>query len=113
MNSLIHGFEQKEQGTIRFDITNNENILHIRYSDDGKGISLEEQKKIFEPFYTTKRNQGGSGLGLNIIHNLVTHRLQGNIRCESEPGKGTMFIIELPEQKLENPKILRHRYCYP
>ena len=98
MNSLTHGFEDKEQGTITFEISDDDKMFKLQYSDDGKGISPEEQEKIFEPFYTTKRDQGGSGLGLNIIHNLVTHRLEGNIRCESTLGNGTTFIIEIPKE---------------
>jgi signal transduction histidine kinase len=64
-------------------------------------MPAEERERIFEPFYTTKRNEGGSGLGLNIIHNLVTHQLGGSIECQSEPGNGTMFIIQLPERCLK------------
>lgn len=61
-----------------------------------KKTSLENLSKIFDPFFTTKRGQGGSGLGLHIIYNLVTQKLGGAIRCESEVGTGTRFVIELP-----------------
>ena len=96
MNSLIHGFEHMEQGEINIHINQEGDSLKMRYQDNGEGISPEGLKKIFEPFYTTKRNQGGSGLGLNIIHNLVTHRLCGNITCQSSPGEGTIFHIAIP-----------------
>jgi signal transduction histidine kinase len=65
-------------------------------SDDGRGINSDSIEKIFEPFYTTKRGSGGSGLGLSIIYNLITQRLKGDIRCESVMGKGTVFSIVLP-----------------
>jgi signal transduction histidine kinase len=59
-------------------------------------MSEEERVRIFEPFYTTKRGQGGSGLGLHIVYNLVTQALGGRIKCESTPGSGTTFTIEIP-----------------
>ena len=98
MNSLIHGFEHQEQGHIIIELQREpDECITLRYSDDGCGMTAEERARIFEPFYTTKRNQGGSGLGLNIIHQLVTHQLGGKIECQTEPGKGTLFIIQLPD----------------
>lgn len=96
MNSLIHGFEHQEQGQIVIELQQENGNILLRYSDNGRGMSAEERSRIFEPFYTTKRDQGGSGLGLNIIRNLVSHQLNGSIECQSEPGKGTTFIIRLP-----------------
>jgi signal transduction histidine kinase len=96
MNSLIHGFASNTQGEIVLQIYENNGILWIKYSDNGKGMSERERARIFEPFYTTKRRQGGSGLGLHIVYNLVTQRLNGNIICESTPGVGTNFIIQVP-----------------
>ncbi|WP_082172535.1 ATP-binding protein [Limnoraphis robusta] len=52
--------------------------------------------KIFEPFFTTARSYGGTGLGLHIIYNLVTQKLQGKISCESKVGAGTKFVFNLP-----------------
>ena len=96
INSLIHGFEDQDQGNIVIHVTREHGILLIRYSDNGKGMTEEERSQIFEPFYTTKHGQGGSGLGLHIVYNLVTKRLQGNIVCESTPDVGTTFIIQIP-----------------
>ena len=96
MNSLMHGFEQRPHGQIRLDILKNEQSLRIIYQDDGKGMTAEEYTHIFEPFYTTKRTQGGMGLGLHIVFNLVTQLLKGQIVCESSPGVGTTFTIQLP-----------------
>ncbi len=53
-------------------------------------------KKIFDPYYTTKRHSGGSGLGLNIVKNLATHRLKGQITCESTLGEYTAFTLVFP-----------------
>jgi signal transduction histidine kinase len=56
----------------------------------------ETKRRAFEPFFTTRRNHGGTGLGLHIVFNLVTRRLGGRLLLESEPGKGTTFRIRLP-----------------
>jgi signal transduction histidine kinase len=53
---------------------------------------------VFDPFFTTKMGQGGSGLGMNIVYNLVTGVLRGTIRIESELGKGTTVILTLPRK---------------
>ena len=62
--------------------------------------------KVFDPFVTTKRGQGGTGLGLNIVYNIVTQTMGGMIKCESEEGQGAKFIISLPfegkEEAIEN-----------
>jgi signal transduction histidine kinase len=76
----------------------------MQYSDNGKGMDEEQVSKIFEAFFTTKREQGGSGLGMNIVHNLVTQKLCGTITCQSAPNAGTTFTIALP--LLENGKTL-------
>ena len=68
----------------------------IEYSDNGRGIALEVKPRIFDPFFTTKQAQGGTGLGMHIVYNLVTQKLGGEIRCESEVGQGTIFILGLP-----------------
>jgi PAS domain S-box-containing protein len=96
MNSLIHGFEHKDQGMIVLDVIRNHDTLRIQYRDNGNGMSEETRLRIFEPFFTTKRGQGGSGLGLHIVYNLVTQKLDGQIECESTPGVGTTFTIEIP-----------------
>ena len=100
MNSLVHGFEEGQlTGQIRIAVQLSEEILHLEYSDTGKGIEPETLEKIFEPFFTTHRTHGGSGLGLYICYNLITSQLQGNITCESSLGKGVTFKIHYPIQK--------------
>ena len=96
MNSLIHGFDEHEQGEISLDIHHNEHELTLIYSDNGKGMDEDAVQKVFEPFYTTKRGEGGSGLGAHLIYNLVSQTLGGSIRCESTPGEGACFMISIP-----------------
>jgi len=71
--------------------------VQLIYVDNGKGIPPENLDKIFEPFYTTRRGRGGTGLGLHILYNLVTQKLGGTVRCESTPGQGTSFTLLLPQ----------------
>ena len=63
--------------------------------DDGPGIPREEAALLFDPFYTTRQEQGGMGLGLSIVHGIVKDH-DGEIDFESEPGKGTTMTISLP-----------------
>lgn len=97
MNSLIHGFDEGFEGLITINVVKeNDTKILITYSDNGKGIEKEHLNKIYEPFFTTKRDNGGTGLGLNIIYNIVTQTLGGTIKCESQIGKGTTFLLEFP-----------------
>ncbi|MCP4700726.1 MAG: AAA family ATPase [Gammaproteobacteria bacterium] len=96
MNSLIHGFQGRPEGLITIEATKEEQRLLLRYSDNGKGISADTIKNIFDPFFTTNRQGGGTGLGLHIVYNLVTHKLNGTIRCDSTVGEGVVFNMEIP-----------------
>lgn len=93
-NSLIHGFDEDEEGQIHLRVEPFEGKIRFTYSDTGRGISGDSIKHIFEPFFTTARNKGGSGLGLHIVYNLVTQTLGGSIDCQSTPGNGVSFIME-------------------
>lgn len=96
MNAKLHAFEGIEQGKITFDISTDNGFMCLKYRDNGVGMNEEILKHVFDPFYTTKRDQGGSGLGMYIVYNLVTQALNGSIDCESSPGKGTCFTITVP-----------------
>jgi signal transduction histidine kinase len=96
INSLAHAFEHEAKGDISISVSLEEEQVVLTYHDSGCGISTEHIKHIFEPFYTTKRGQGGCGLGLHIVYNLVSQSLHGNIACQSEPDNGTNFIIKFP-----------------
>jgi signal transduction histidine kinase len=95
LNSFAHGFQEREKGTVNISAVKVNNMLTLEYRDDGAGISKKDLPHIFEPFYTSDQHRG-TGLGLNIIHNIVKQKLHGNITCESEPGKGVLFLIKLP-----------------
>ncbi|MFD0696918.1 ATP-binding protein [Paenibacillus sp. GCM10027628] len=96
LNSLLHGFEGVEHGTITIQAQADGEMLEFVYRDDGRGIDSSLISRIFDPFVTTKRGQGGTGLGLSIVYNIVTQLWQGSIRCESELNEGTVFTIRLP-----------------
>ncbi len=96
LNSFQHGFENQDGGLVKIDITISDKHLYVNYSDNGKGMNDEALKNVFEPFYTTKRGDGGTGLGMHIVFNLVTQKLNGDIHCESEEGSGVRIIIKVP-----------------
>jgi signal transduction histidine kinase len=102
MNSLHHAFAEDVVGEISIRARISDSALHLTYEDNGQGIEQSIIKRLFDPFVTTKRGQGGSGLGTHIIYNLVTQALGGRIQCISEPNKGTRFDITLP---LENVSV--------
>lgn len=96
MNSLIHGYELNETGIVDIVVFIDDEQFHLKYSDDGKGISPLIKNKIFEPFNTSKRNQGGSGLGLHIIYNIVHYKLKGSIALDTAAEKGSHFHLQWP-----------------
>lgn len=104
MNSLIHAFSgvTAPQITISAELTDNQQTCHLTYQDNGCGIPEEHLSQIYEPFFTTKRGQGGSGLGMHLVFNLVTQTLGGHLKCESKPNEGTTFHLYLPNK--ENQK---------
>lgn len=94
MNTLVHGFENKEEGEIIIEGIDLKDKVRIIYIDNGVGIDEKIINKIFDPFFTTKKEKGGSGLGLSIVYNLVTQVMGGTIKCKSKINQGTKFIIE-------------------
>lgn len=96
-NALMHAFEDGQAGQIR--ITGRpvgEAEVELAFADNGKGIPEEHKAKIFDPFFTTKRGAGGSGLGLNIVFNLVQKALGGRMTVDSKLGEGTTFTLYFP-----------------
>lgn len=96
MNSIHHAFESQPNPDIEIQFEQRGEELVLEYRDNGQGIEPGAHHKIFEPFYTTKRGRGGSGLGLNLAFNLVTQKLKGQLEFDSEPGKGVYFKITIP-----------------
>ncbi|NJK41765.1 MAG: HAMP domain-containing histidine kinase [Acaryochloridaceae cyanobacterium SU_2_1] len=102
-NSLTHAYPKAEaQGTLCLHISQQDSLLIVQYEDNGCGIPRANIDKIFEPFYTTARHRGGTGLGLHIIYNLVTQTLGGNIQVKSKTEQGTRFTISLPLKVASN-----------
>lgn len=96
MNSLHHGFDESVHGLIEINVDIKGTILSIEYRDNGRGMDEETLSNVFEPFYTTRRTEGNSGLGMHIVYSLVTEKLGGTIRAMSRPGEGVQFFMEIP-----------------
>ena len=96
LNSLTHGFEGLLVGEITLTASRVDGALELIYKDNGNGMNNRDLARIYEPFFTTKRGRGGTGLGMHIVYNNVTQNLGGTITCASRPGRGTRFIIRVP-----------------
>jgi len=97
INAHIHGFSEGSKGTIRISAgIIDDSKVQLKIIDNGSGIDDKSLEEIFEPFFTTNRLGGGTGLGLHLVHNLVTHRFHGSIRCLQPPDGGTEFLIIFP-----------------
>lgn len=97
-NSIKHAYSDGECGQLQIQVEQKESHIFLTYSDDGCGIPPEHLGKVYEPFFTTARHQGGTGLGLNIVYNLVAQSLNGTIQIDSQQGRGTKFAITLPHK---------------
>jgi signal transduction histidine kinase len=96
-NAVIHGFTDGRDGLISIKARRlAADQVEITFADNGVGIPGEVQRHVFDPFFTTKRAQGSTGLGLYIVHNLVTQQLGGTVTIDSALGKGTTFYIAIP-----------------
>nr|WP_252738889.1 HAMP domain-containing sensor histidine kinase [Colwellia sp. D2M02] len=95
-NSHIHAYEPNQAGKISITVEKSNQTIVFKYSDDGKGVSAEGKQNIFEPFYTTKRGIGGTGLGAHIIYNIVSQQLKGEIVIDESITQGLGFIITIP-----------------
>lgn len=96
-NALLHAFDGREKGhMLLWARPGMPGWLRVEFRDDGNGIAEQNMKRIFDPYFTTKTNQGGSGLGLSISYNIVTSLLHGDISVKSVFGKGATFTLNLP-----------------
>ncbi|GAB4061700.1 sensor histidine kinase [Uliginosibacterium sediminicola] len=95
-NTLLHAFDGRDHGKVVLSAVRTADSVRFYCTDDGVGIPLANLGKIFDPYFTTKLGQQGSGLGLNIVHNIVTGVLGGEISVDSEPETGTCFSLRLP-----------------
>jgi signal transduction histidine kinase len=99
LNSAVHAFPDGARGSVRIaaQALGNDNI-EVLFSDDGCGMSPDVRRQVFDPFFTTRRDQGSTSLGLHIVHNIVTNRLGGKINLETRPGAETRFRIIVPRE---------------
>lgn len=99
MNAMTHAFEGVRERKLTVQVRVSTQQVEIHFADNGIGLSEEVKRKIFDPFFTTKRGVGGTGLGMNIVYNLVTAQLKGDIEVYSEEGQGTEFLVRMPLQQ--------------
>ena len=98
LNSIAHAFPDGQQGKIAIKVSaSGANDVEIIFTDDGCGMSADVRRQAFDPFFTTRRHQGCTGLGLHIVYSIVTDRLGGRLDLKSEPGRGTRVELELPK----------------
>jgi signal transduction histidine kinase len=99
INSAVHAFPDGAQGAVHIAVqASGRHNVEVLFSDDGCGMGAEVRRQVFDPFFTTRRDQGSTGLGLHIVHNIVTNRLGGRINLETRPGAGTKIRIIVPRE---------------
>jgi signal transduction histidine kinase len=99
LNSAVHAFPDGARGSVHIAAhASGKHNVEVLFSDDGCGMSPEVKRQVFDPFFTTRRDQGSTGLGLHIVHNIVTNRLGGRINLETRPGAGTKIRIVVPRE---------------
>ena len=97
LNAVNHAFGDGRSGTIAISArARGHDDIEIIFADDGAGMTPDVQRQAFDPFFTTRRNEGGTGLGLHIVYNLVTQQLGGRMMLKSRLGQGTTFRIIMP-----------------
>jgi PAS domain S-box-containing protein len=98
LNAVAHAFPDGRPGEVHILVRESgKDNVEIIFSDNGCGMSLDVRRRAFDPFFTTRRDQGGTGLGLHIVYSIVTNRLGGRLDLDSEPGRGTQIQIILPK----------------
>jgi PAS domain S-box-containing protein len=97
LNAVAHAFPDGRPGVIEISARESgKDNVEIIFADNGVGMSLDVRRRAFDPFFTTRRDQGGTGLGLHIVYSIVTNRLGGRLDLDSEPGGGTRIQMILP-----------------
>lgn len=92
-NSILHAYTDHKPALIEISTSKKDNMFHLNYCDGGKGMPQEQLKKVFTPFFTTRRGDGHIGLSAVTIYNLVTSGLGGDVKVSSPPGKGLCYEI--------------------
>lgn len=107
LNSVNHAFSGGRAGTISISaVLHSNDAIELVFIDDGVGMTSEVQRQAFDPFFTTRRNEGGTGLGLHIVRNLIVQQLGGRIQLESKPGQGTVFRIIMSRNILRSSDMI-------
>lgn len=101
MNAAVHGYAGKG-GDIQLSLSAQDDNLNVAVSDQGCGISTDPVNKVFDPFFTTRRGEGFTGLGLHLAYNLVRQALHGSIAVSSQPEQGSTFTLSIPLQYRES-----------
>jgi PAS domain S-box-containing protein len=97
LNAVAHAFPDGRPGVVDIRVRESgKDDVEILFADNGCGMSLDVRRRAFDPFFTTRRDQGGTGLGLHIVYSIVTNRLGGRLDLDTEPGGGTRIQIILP-----------------
>jgi two-component system NtrC family sensor kinase len=96
MNALTHAFREGKGGTIEIRVTMESDAVELHFCDDGVGVAPDHIGKVFDPFFTTRRGSGGTGLGLNIVFNILVKQFGGAITVHSGLGQGTCFRLRFP-----------------
>src|ERR1700694_2264515 len=97
LNAVAHAFPDGKPGAVDIQVRESgKDNVEVIFSDNGCGMSLDVRRRAFDPFFTTRRDQGGTGLGLHIVYSIVTNRGGGRLDLDSEPGGGTRIQIILP-----------------
>lgn len=105
VNSLVHAYPDGRAGMITLSLRRQRGeMLEFIYQDDGVGIPEAHRARVFDPFFTTRRSEGGTGLGLHIVYNIVTQTLMGTIRLETV-SHGTQFTIQFPVHAERTPEM--------
>ena len=116
MNSLQHGFDPARPGAaihLRATLEPGGEEVRIDYSDNGRGVEPALEGRVFDPFFTTRRMLGGSGLGLYIVHQIVTRQLGGSVTLQGHPGEGAHFMIQFPTVARHGPDVGRMLAALP
>lgn len=96
-NAFVHGFDPGQVGSVRISAERlADDWVRIRVEDNGRGMNVEQVKRVFDPFFTTRLGSGGNGLGMHLAYQLVCEVMHGRIAVESQPGQGVQVVIDLP-----------------
>jgi signal transduction histidine kinase len=107
-NAMTHAFPAGRTGTIDIQVSAaGKTHIEFVFADDGCGMSRQIRRQAFDPFFTTRRHEGATGLGLHIVYNIVAERLGGSLKLDSEPDRGTIIRIILPRIAPSSKRISR------